>query len=196
MAALTPVNPMLAHMDSKVTVQAVGGDFFCVNTNTKQAAADPDDPYDIALGNDAQAANHKLILNAENAKFIDLFHFFTGTAPTTALVVACFGRKRTRLPNPLYPANIDATNWDKPDNATIGGGYWVPLFDRASGDHLLTFENTPQVVKDSTTGSSKAFKIVGGKTVNSEGYDELLFVVQTASDPSGVGQLLARFATE
>lgn len=179
---VTPV-PNSTGMAPGFPILCQGSQFYVLNSNTKVAEADPDDPFESATSSVTKVFKATV---PPGAVYLELYHMFIGTAPTTPLKVRPFGKVNF---NGSYPSSRLAPN-DVVSGMPVMTEGWIGLgtpLDSTTTEH--TFANVPAVASD----AAPVHNLSHGILIHVAGSQEVLVNVSQASDPSGLGILVGRW---
>lgn len=182
---------------------SVGGPLFPLNTDAKTAESDINDPYEAAISG---SATKLYFVTNPGASYLDLFLLVSGaTDPSATTAVRPFGWVPVDArsdPGLKTPSEVDSTNFDALSHATLtipqlsgilARGIFIPLFDPSTNVHEQVFSAGSQVHKDATTGSSKQFKVCGGRKVYCAGTHGVIVLVSAADSASTASMVFGRF---
>jgi len=173
-----------------------GGSQLLVAWKALAAATDPDDPFETA-----DLANCNVLAVPNSARFVEAYVFHNNSSAISAGALAAFGwvspdTKNVDTPFRVLPAAFDDP-YEEADLLVSGlkpGGYFIPLYNQGSGNHLLTVNTTSEIQKPASGGGDAALGVSGGNlywTVSGCSH-VILFPSTTIAGPSA-GLVCARF---
>lgn len=192
-------NPIVVPGNPFNSLGARGSEVFVLNTNTKAADTDADDPYEHWLAYLAET-NTKVIPALTNGfPRLDLYNMIgdTPAAITQSLRVTVFGLVPFELnPNSRRLEVIDAANYIAFTHADRGKFVAIPLYsDDATPLHVLDFGTTVTEVINNTNALELVTQGVNIH-VNTRGVPLVIATINQAMAGGGdAGVLMGRFSS-
>lgn len=167
---------------------------FVLNRNSKTVATNVANPGELEFST-AAAEDNLSIVPVAGARYLEMYHLYTGTtAPTAQPVLNVYGRVSlagTLNAARLSPGDVDSANFDNLNS------YWLPLEDADSvGTYDITFTGQP-VIQNRTTiatpatfvrlanistpaAAVKTFSMTNPRRVIVAGHEAVMAAVKTA----------------
>lgn len=159
------------------------------------AATDPDDPYETADLDNARVAPVP-----SGARFIEAHVMHSNTAPISAGALVAFGWVPLHIDNDA-PHRVVAAAFDSPKSDAdliiegLPPGYFIPLYNQGTGNHIQTVSTTSEIQKPSHSSSKVLGMSSGNLYWSCAGCSHVLVFPSTAIAGPSAGLVAGRFSS-